>query len=58
MLREIAAKVVVVTGTITKTADQVAVGSNTSIIGKNYNAILVGFGLYVRSHTNIFLTNT
>jgi pectate lyase len=41
------AKVVVVSGPITKTADQVRVGSNTSIIGKDANAILTGFGLYV-----------
>lgn len=39
------AKVVVVKGTITKTADQVRVGSNTSIIGKDSNAILENFGL-------------
>ncbi|MAD85547.1 MAG: hypothetical protein CL912_21515 [Deltaproteobacteria bacterium] len=39
------AKIVVVSGTITQTADQVKVGSNTSIIGKNSGAKLVGFGL-------------
>lgn len=38
-------KVVYVSGPITKTADQVKVGSNTSIIGKSYTAILTGFGL-------------
>jgi pectate lyase len=39
------AKIVIVSGTITATADQVKVGSNTSIIGKNSSAKLVGFGL-------------
>lgn len=38
-------KVVYVSGNIKKTADQVKVGSNTSIIGKDANAILEGFGL-------------
>jgi pectate lyase len=36
---------VVVSGTITKTADQARVGSNTSIIGKNSSAKLVNFGM-------------
>lgn len=35
-------------GTITQTADQVKVGSNTSIIGKDKNAKLVNFGMLVR----------
>ena len=38
-------KVVYVSGNIKKAADQVKVGSNTSIIGKDANAILEGFGL-------------
>jgi pectate lyase len=42
------AKVVVVSGTISKTADQARVGSNTSIIGKDSNAILEGFGMLVK----------
>ena len=39
------AKVVVVSGNIKKTADQVKVGSNTSIIGKDSSAVLEGFGM-------------
>ena len=39
------AKVVYVDGTIKETADQVKIGSNTSIIGKDANAILEGFGV-------------
>lgn len=39
------AKVVVVSGTISETADQARLGSNTSIIGKDSNAILEGFGM-------------
>ncbi|CZR58491.1 probable pectate lyase B precursor [Phialocephala subalpina] len=51
------AKVVIVSGTITQTADQVKVGSNTSIIGKNSSAKLVGFGLLVKSKTNVIIRN-
>lgn len=40
-----AKKVVILDGAITQTADQVKVGSNTSIIGKNSGAKLIGFGL-------------
>ena len=40
-----AKKVVIVSGTITQTADQARVGSNTSIIGKDANAKLVNFGV-------------
>lgn len=39
------AKIVVVSGTISETADQARVGSNTSVIGKDSNAILEGFGM-------------
>lgn len=39
------AKVVIVDGTFTQAADQVKVGSNTSIIGKDSGAGLVGNGL-------------
>ncbi|KAJ5179086.1 hypothetical protein N7492_002296, partial [Penicillium capsulatum] len=49
------AKVVVVKGTITKTADQVRVGSNTSIIGTNSNAILENFGLLVKEASNVII---
>ncbi|OQE42337.1 hypothetical protein PENCOP_c004G08199 [Penicillium coprophilum] len=52
-----AAKVVVVDGAITKTADQVRVGSNTSIIGKDANAILNGFGILVKEQTNVIIRN-
>lgn len=38
-------KVVVVTGPITQTADQVKIGSNKSIIGKSSSAVLTGFGV-------------
>lgn len=39
------AKVVIVSGNIKKTADQIKVGSNTSIIGKDASAVLEGFGM-------------
>ena len=47
------AKIVIVDGTISKAADQVKVGSNTSIIGKDANAILEGFGLYVFNRSTL-----
>ncbi|OJJ96915.1 hypothetical protein ASPACDRAFT_1874263 [Aspergillus aculeatus ATCC 16872] len=50
-------KVVYVSGTISKTADQVKVGSNTSIIGKDANAILEGFGLLVKKKENVIIRN-
>jgi pectate lyase len=40
-----AKKVVIFDGAITQTADQIKVGSNTSIIGKNSGAKLTGVGL-------------
>ena len=40
-------KVIIVEGNIQKSADQIRPGSNTSIIGKDSNAILEGFGMYV-----------
>ncbi|KAJ5855355.1 CAZyme family PL1 [Penicillium soppii] len=51
------AKVVVVSGAITQTADQVRVGSNTSIIGKDANAILSGFGILVKEKSNVIIRN-
>ncbi|OJJ67889.1 hypothetical protein ASPBRDRAFT_134673 [Aspergillus brasiliensis CBS 101740] len=51
------AKVVYVDGTIKQTADQVKVGSNTSIIGKDANAILEGFGLLVKKKENVIIRN-
>ncbi|KAJ5769058.1 hypothetical protein N7520_003617 [Penicillium odoratum] len=50
-------KVVYVSGPISKTADQVKVGSNTSIIGKDYTAILTGFGLLVKEESNVIIRN-
>ncbi|KAJ5403196.1 hypothetical protein N7509_003067 [Penicillium cosmopolitanum] len=50
-------KVVVVSGKITKTADQARVGSNTSIIGKDSNAILSGFGVLVKEASNVVIRN-
>nr|UXX61841.1 hypothetical protein FAC4N16_14 [Penicillium fuscum] len=50
-------KVVYVSGPISKTADQVKVGSNTSIIGKDYTAMLTGFGLLVKEESNVIIRN-
>ncbi|KAF7717401.1 Pectate lyase [Penicillium ucsense] len=52
-----AKKVVVVSGTITQTADQARVGSNTSIIGKDSNAKLVNFGVLVKGVSNVIVRN-
>ncbi|CAG7988011.1 unnamed protein product [Penicillium salamii] len=51
------AKVVVVDGPISKAADQVRVGSNTSIIGKDYKAVLTGFGILVKGESNVIIRN-
>ncbi|KAJ5574424.1 hypothetical protein N7450_008323 [Penicillium hetheringtonii] len=51
------AKVVFVSGKISKTADQARVGSNTSIIGKDSNAILSGFGVLVKEASNVIIRN-
>jgi pectate lyase len=51
------AKVVYVSGTYTETADQVKVGNNTSIIGLNSNAGLVGNGLLVKKSSNVIIRN-
>jgi hypothetical protein len=40
-----AAKTVIVSGTIEIEAEQVEVGSNTSLLGKDSGAILIGFGM-------------
>lgn len=40
-----AKKVVIVNGAISTAAAQVKIGSNTSIIGKNSGAKLIGFGV-------------
>ncbi|TVY31471.1 putative pectate lyase A [Lachnellula subtilissima] len=52
-----AKKVVILSGAITETADQVKVGSNTSLIGKNSGAKLTGFGVIVKSATNVIIRN-
>ncbi|KAK0102750.1 hypothetical protein ONS95_006347 [Cadophora gregata] len=51
------AKIVIVSGTISQSASQVKVGSNTSIIGKNSGAKLIGFGLIVKSKKNVIIRN-
>ncbi|PWY75060.1 pectin lyase-like protein [Aspergillus heteromorphus CBS 117.55] len=51
------AKVVYIDGTIKEAADQVKVGSNTSIIGKDSTAILEGFGLLVKEKENVIIRN-
>ncbi|EAU31296.1 pectate lyase B precursor [Aspergillus terreus NIH2624] len=50
-------KVVVVSGNIKQTADQARVGSNTSIIGKDANAVLEGFGVLVKEKENVIIQN-
>ncbi|KAE8153558.1 putative pectate lyase A [Aspergillus avenaceus] len=50
-------KVVVVDGTISEQAKQVKIGSNTSIIGKDANAILEGFGVLVKKKENVIIRN-
>ncbi|KAJ5964974.1 Pectin lyase fold/virulence factor [Penicillium vulpinum] len=52
-----APKVVYVKGPITQKADQVRVGSNTSIIGKDATSILTGFGLLVKEQKNVIIRN-
>ncbi|KAE8376688.1 putative pectate lyase A [Aspergillus bertholletiae] len=51
------AKIVIVDGTISQEAKQVKIGSNTSIIGKDANAILEGFGLLVKEKENVIIRN-
>ncbi|RDW74435.1 pectate lyase family protein [Aspergillus mulundensis] len=50
-------KIVIVSGPIEKTADQVDVGSNTSIIGKDATAVLTGFGLRLKRVENVIIRN-
>ncbi|PLB42553.1 pectate lyase family protein [Aspergillus candidus] len=50
-------KVVVVSGTIKEAADQVKVGSNTSILGEDDSAVLDGFGLLVKEKKNVIIRN-
>ncbi|KAL3477047.1 pectin lyase fold/virulence factor [Aspergillus californicus] len=51
------AKIVIVSGTITQTADQIEVGSNTSILGEDANAVLDGFGLVLKEVENVIIRN-
>ncbi|KAF5859395.1 hypothetical protein ETB97_002902 [Aspergillus alliaceus] len=51
------AKVVYVSGAISQQAKQVKIGSNTSIIGKDANAVLEGFGLLVKKKENVIIRN-
>ncbi|KAL4806246.1 pectin lyase fold/virulence factor [Aspergillus unguis] len=50
-------KVVIVSGPITETAEQVDVGSNTSILGADYTAVLDGFGLRLKEVENVIIRN-
>lgn len=50
-------KVVVVSGAIKEAADQVKVGSNTSILGQDDSAALDGFGLLVKEKENVIIRN-
>ncbi|KAL9618152.1 MAG: hypothetical protein Q9160_007102 [Pyrenula sp. 1 TL-2023] len=50
------ARVIVVSGTIQQTADQIRVGANKSIIGKNSSAKLIGFGLLIKKK-NVIVRN-
>lgn len=51
------AKIIYVDGTIKEAADQVKVGSNTSIIGKDSSAVLEGFGIMVKEASNVIIRN-
>ncbi|KAL4947578.1 pectin lyase fold/virulence factor [Aspergillus filifer] len=50
-------KVVIVSGPITETADQVDVGSNTSILGADSSAVFDGFGLRLKEVENVIIRN-
>ncbi|CAG8980995.1 hypothetical protein HYALB_00013798 [Hymenoscyphus albidus] len=52
-----AKKIVYVSGPIEKTAPQIKVGSNTSLLGKSSAVIFTGFGLSVNSATNVIIRN-
>ncbi|KAJ5041621.1 uncharacterized protein L3040_005199 [Drepanopeziza brunnea f. sp. 'multigermtubi'] len=51
------AKTVIVSGTIKMEAAQVNIGSNTSLLGKDSGAILIGFGVLVKGKTNVIIRN-
>ncbi|KAI9925442.1 hypothetical protein ASPWEDRAFT_52110 [Aspergillus wentii DTO 134E9] len=51
------AKVVIVKGNIKQEAKQVKIGSNTSIIGQDANAVLEGFGVLVKKKENVIIRN-
>jgi pectate lyase len=50
-------KIVIVSGPIEETADQVDVGSNTSILGADSSAVLTGFGLRLKEVENVIIRN-
>ncbi|KAL1955842.1 hypothetical protein VTO42DRAFT_8000 [Malbranchea cinnamomea] len=49
-------RIIIVDGTIRQNADQVRVGANKTILGKNYNAVLEGFGLLIKK-PNVIVRN-
>ncbi|KAI9051876.1 hypothetical protein LZ554_004133 [Drepanopeziza brunnea f. sp. 'monogermtubi'] len=51
------AKTVIVSGTIEKETEPVNVGSNTSLLGQDNGAILIGFGVLVKGKTNVIIRN-
>ncbi|KAI9374597.1 pectate lyase A [Aspergillus egyptiacus] len=50
-------KIVIVSGTISEEADQIDVGSNTSILGADASAVLDGFGLRIKRANNVIIRN-
>lgn len=51
------AVVVVVSAPITKTASQVKIGSNKSIIGTDSSVIFTGFGILIKEVSNVIVRN-
>ncbi|KAL2793838.1 pectin lyase fold/virulence factor [Aspergillus germanicus] len=50
-------KVVIVSGAITESAKSATVGSNTSILGADANAVLDGFGINIKKAENVIVRN-
>ncbi|KAL2818157.1 pectate lyase A [Aspergillus cavernicola] len=50
-------KIVIISGPITETADQIEIGSNTSILGADSSVVLDGFGLLIKEKENIIIRN-
>lgn len=42
---------------ITETADQVKIGSNKSIIGKDSSVVFTGFGILIKEVSNVIVRN-